>query len=92
MHHLLCSDSKQNICSKVNNFRFRKDTHLVFPTREQPSTIRAESQTGDSPTVAPQKIMRLTADVFSHFAQLPQSDGVGLYVNRWKIVVVLAVG
>lgn len=66
------------MCSTLNNLRFGEDTHLVFATREQPSTIRAKSQTGDSFTVASQKIVRLAADVFSHFTQLPQSNGVGL--------------
>lgn len=55
------------------------DTHntlyLVFSSRQQLLTIRAEGKTGDSSTVAPQKCMRLIGAIFSQFTQKPQRDG-----------------
>lgn len=49
--------------------------YLIFSTREQLTTIRAECQTGNSSIVAPQKCMRLFKGIITQITQQPQSGG-----------------
>lgn len=52
-----------------------KHMYLIFSTGQQLFTIRTESQTGGSSTVAPQICMRLNVGVEGQFAQQPQNNG-----------------
>lgn len=60
---------------------FANTLYLIFSTSQQLFTIRAESQTGDSSTVSPQKCMRLNKVIVSQITQQPQCDGEVIYFN-----------
>ncbi len=63
--------SKQNLETAAPSHT----SYLIFSTGQQLIALRAESQTGDSSTVTPQKSLRLNAGVNGQIAQQPQSDG-----------------
>lgn len=76
--HTFCINTVSVGIKKEILIRF-KHLYLIFSTGQQLSTIRAESQTGDSSTVAPQRCKRLNIVVGSQLAQQPQNNGAVIW-------------